>query len=197
MALYIPHSIFHLARLLYCQAGNFWTVLCRRTIFVTGEYRNIALTETINSCKFIGNNDPVTYPFPFLPSSFFHNLSLIPSRYRWRWLFMYLVTLSDTHTHTYKHGRTPLEEGSVSRKGLYLTTHNTHKRQPCTWQDSNPQSQQVRGWRLKPYIARPLGSTCHVPTTKKNPSPMMMMMMMMNTLYIPYLKLQTKKYWLE
>ena len=27
MALYIPHSIFHLARLLVCQAGNFWSLL--------------------------------------------------------------------------------------------------------------------------------------------------------------------------
>ena len=30
MALYIPHSIFHSARLLVCQAGNFWTLLFRR-----------------------------------------------------------------------------------------------------------------------------------------------------------------------
>ena len=27
MALYTPHSIFHLAWLLYVQAGNFWTLL--------------------------------------------------------------------------------------------------------------------------------------------------------------------------
>jgi hypothetical protein len=26
-------------------------------------------------------------------------------------------------------GRTPLDEGSARRRGLYLTTHNTHKRQ--------------------------------------------------------------------
>jgi hypothetical protein len=40
-------------------------------------------------------------------------------------------THTHTHTHTYKHGRTPLDEGSASRKILYLTTHNTHKRQSC------------------------------------------------------------------
>ena len=27
MALYIPHSVFHLARAFVCQAGNFWTLL--------------------------------------------------------------------------------------------------------------------------------------------------------------------------
>ena len=37
------------------------------------------------------------------------------------------------HGHTYlRHttvGRTPLDEGPVRRRDLYLTTHNTHKRQ--------------------------------------------------------------------
>ena len=39
-------------------------------------------------------------------------------------------------------GRTPLDEGSVRRRDLCLTTHNTHNRQtsmPPGW-DSNPQS---------------------------------------------------------
>jgi hypothetical protein len=34
-----------------------------------------------------------------------------------------------THTHTYTIGRTPLDEGSGSPSELYLTKHNTHKRQ--------------------------------------------------------------------
>ena len=35
-------------------------------------------------------------------------------------------------------GRTPLGEWSARRRGLYLTTHNTHNRQPCPRWDSNP-----------------------------------------------------------
>jgi hypothetical protein len=37
-----------------------------------------------------------------------------------------------THTHTHTHhtlGRAPLDEKSACRRGLYLTTHNTHNRQ--------------------------------------------------------------------
>jgi hypothetical protein len=36
------------------------------------------------------------------------------------------------HDHTFRHttlGRTPLDEGPARRRDLYLTTHNTHKRQ--------------------------------------------------------------------
>ena len=46
---------------------------------------------------------------------------------RCRALLLYLNTLKDTYTHTI--GRTPLDEGSARRRHLYLTTHNTHKRQ--------------------------------------------------------------------
>jgi hypothetical protein len=56
-------------------------------------------------------------------------------------------------------GRTPLDEWSALRRYLYLTTHDTHKRQTSMpRQYSNPQSQQVSGRRLTPYSARPLGS---------------------------------------
>ena len=43
-------------------------------------------------------------------------------------------------------GRTPLDEWSAHRRDLYLTTHDTHKRQISMprW-DSNPQSQQASG----------------------------------------------------
>jgi len=36
---------------------------------------------------------------------------------------LHLITLSDTQTFD----RTPLDEESSHRRGLYLTTHNTHK----------------------------------------------------------------------
>ena len=42
---------------------------------------------------------------------------------------LHLITFNETHTH----GRSHLDEWSARRTDLYLTTHNTHKRQtqPC------------------------------------------------------------------
>jgi hypothetical protein len=56
-------------------------------------------------------------------------------------------------------GRTPLNELSVRRRDLYLTTHNTHNRQTSMplRRDSNPQSQQASCRRCKSLTARPLG----------------------------------------
>jgi hypothetical protein len=42
------------------------------------------------------------------------------------------VEVVSSFDHTDRHttvGRTPLDEGSARRRGLYLTTHNTHNRQ--------------------------------------------------------------------
>jgi hypothetical protein len=41
---------------------------------------------------------------------------------------LFLFSLDHALTHTTV-GRTPLDEGSARRRDLYLTTHNTHKRQ--------------------------------------------------------------------
>ena len=41
-------------------------------------------------------------------------------------------------------GRTPLDEGSAGRRGLYVTTLR-RERHLCSWRDSNPQSQQANG----------------------------------------------------
>ena len=48
-------------------------------------------------------------------------------------------------------GRTPLDEWSVRRRDLYLTTHNTHNRKTSMsrW-DSNPRSQQACGRKPTP-----------------------------------------------
>jgi hypothetical protein len=43
---------------------------------------------------------------------------------RCRQLFLQFITLNNTHI-----GRTPLEEGSIRRYDLHLTTRNTHKKQ--------------------------------------------------------------------
>jgi hypothetical protein len=43
-----------------------------------------------------------------------------------------LLVSSRFHDHTFRHttlGRTPLDEGPARRRDLYLTSHNTHKRQ--------------------------------------------------------------------
>jgi hypothetical protein len=53
----------------------------------------------------------------------------------------FLITLRHTTL-----GRTPLDEWSARLRDLYLTTHNTHKKQTSMyWRDSNPQSQQASG----------------------------------------------------
>ena len=58
------------------------------------------------------------------------------------------VEASLSHRHTTL-GRTPLDEGSARRRDLYLTAHNSHKRDrlPCARQDSNPQAHQASGRR--------------------------------------------------
>jgi len=55
---------------------------------------------------------------------------------------LHLITFSDTL------GRTPLDEGSDRRRGLYLTSHSIHKRHPCPRRDSNPQSHQSSLFRF-------------------------------------------------
>ena len=42
---------------------------------------------------------------------------------------MYRVAVAPDHTDTDTLGKTPLDKGSARRRDLYLTTHNTHKRQ--------------------------------------------------------------------
>ena len=47
-------------------------------------------------------------------------------------------------------GRTPPDERSTRHRDLYLTTHNTHKKQACCQQDSNLRYQQASGHRPMP-----------------------------------------------
>jgi hypothetical protein len=61
-----------------------------------------------------------------------------------RKLLLHLVTLNDACGRV----RTTLDKGSACRKNLYLTPHNSHKRETSTpRRDSNPQSQQASGSR--------------------------------------------------
>ena len=59
-------------------------------------------------------------------------------------------------------GRTPLNEWSVRRRDLYLTTYNTHNKHPCPGWDSNPRSQQACGRRPTPYTAQLLGPAYNI-----------------------------------
>ena len=56
-----------------------------------------------------------------------------------------------------------LDERSARHRDLYLTTHNTHKRQtPMPRRHSKPQSQLAIGCRPMPWTVRPLRSVqCH------------------------------------
>jgi hypothetical protein len=68
---------------------------------------------------------------------FFFRVALRPSE--GQGLLMLEVSRSHTQWRT-KVGRTPLDEWSARRRGLYLTTHNTHNWQTSIpLQDSNPQ----------------------------------------------------------
>ena len=42
---------------------------------------------------------------------------------------LFILEISRPHSRSTIFGKTPLDEGSARRRDLYLTTHNTHKRQ--------------------------------------------------------------------
>ena len=50
---------------------------------------------------------------------------LLPAHCRCRGLFLHFITLNDPHTSC----RTPLDKWSTRRRKLYMTTHNTYKKQ--------------------------------------------------------------------
>jgi len=56
-------------------------------------------------------------------------------------------------------GRTPLDEWSARRRDLYLTTHNTHKKQTSTPPEGFEPTVPASDRRTTPYTARPPGPT--------------------------------------
>jgi hypothetical protein len=70
-------------------------------------------------------------------------------------LLVFEVSWSDTTTRQV--GWAPLDEWSIYRRDLYVTTHNTHNKHPSPPWNSNPRSQQASGRRPTPLSARPLG----------------------------------------
>ena len=63
----------------------------------------------------------------WLRKCFLFILIVLRTHCRCRGSLLHLTTLNDTLTHIL--GRTPLDEGSARRRDLYLTKHNTPKRQ--------------------------------------------------------------------
>jgi len=66
----------------------------------------------------------------FMTQHFNHYTTAVPPSSTYSLQTQRVILATDCiqwHTHT--HGRTTLAEGSVRRRGLYLTIHNTHNRQ--------------------------------------------------------------------
>ena len=79
-------------------------------------------------------------------SFLFFILSHLPTHFRCRGLFLGRGRNKwHTHTHTHTLGRIPLDEWSARRRDLYLTKHNTHKRQifvqPAVFEPAFPASE--------------------------------------------------------
>jgi hypothetical protein len=78
-------------------------------------------------------------------------------------LGLLIVDVSGSHSDTTTLGRTPLDEWSARRRDLYLTTHNTHKRQtsmpptafePAIPASERPQIQDPGSIRLFKYLRK-------------------------------------------
>ena len=71
---------------------------------------------------------------------------------------LFIIVASCSHSDTHLVGLLWTSDRPYAET-LYLTTHNTHKRQTfIPLRDSNPQSQQAKGRRPKPHTAQSLGS---------------------------------------
>jgi hypothetical protein len=81
-------------------------------------------------------------------------------------------------THIQTHGRTPLDEWSARRRGLYLhrtTQHiNTNDKHPCSERDSNARSQQPSGHRPRGHWDRRSPNSLHKYCTKTLDHPVYM-----------------------
>jgi len=81
---------------------------------------------------------------------------LLPAHCRCRELLFLLIKLNESRararTRTHTHSSSPLDEGSALRRDLYLTTHNTHKRQtsmlPVSFEPVMPGSERPQTYAL-------------------------------------------------
>jgi hypothetical protein len=72
-----------------------------------------------------------------------------------RGLLLHLITLGETHPQTSARNKTPLNEGSVLLRDLYLITHNYHNIQTsmprCGNRSRNPRKRAATDPRLRPH----------------------------------------------
>jgi len=77
---------------------------------------------------------------------FFFLVGPLPTRCRYSGLLLHLITLSDKHACTL--GRTPLDEGSAGRRGLYLhktlQSHERDGRAPVVFEPAIPSSKRLQ-----------------------------------------------------
>jgi len=107
-----------------------WLSLSKMTVRETVAWIKYCQNSPFNSASSYMHKFVCTSEFSFFLSFFLSFLVWyhLPSLCRIRRLLLNLTTLNDIYTI----GRTPLEEGFALRRGLYLTTHNTHKRETST-----------------------------------------------------------------
>ena len=117
------------------------------TVLVHYTYKSVNAVQGSNHCLFLGitwyTQDSCCFPGVTTQwvVSFTAHLRALASSF-WRFL-----------DHTQRRAtvcRTPLDEWSVRRRDLYLTTHNTHNKHPCPRWDLNPRSQQASGRKPTP-----------------------------------------------
>jgi hypothetical protein len=104
------------------------TVIARRQIkAVCGTFRASLLNRIICQVKLFFERQSYIYSISIYIYIFFFFVwldSLIRA-----WASSFRRGFMITHIRHTKLGRTPLDEGPARRRDLYLTTHNTHKRQ--------------------------------------------------------------------
>ena len=125
----------------------FWRICCWLNEFASV----IHFQYLMNGTGYESSYNPVMFPCSWC--IFFFCATALPSHNQWAWPSSFMKFLDHTQRRTTV-GRTPLDERSARRRDLYLTTHNTHDRHPCSRCDSNPHSQQASGRRK----AQPLAS---------------------------------------
>jgi len=84
--------------------------------------------------------------------SFFLSFLVLTSVYLFLVSVEFIVALITLEAHTHS-GRTSLDEGSARRRDLYLTTHNTQRKEKSMPQrNSNPQYRQASGGKPTPSL---------------------------------------------
>jgi len=143
----LSHHVLQIPYLCDKSAAQIWNGFCAKFTKTggvkSGKWKMCAASlPSVCECDLFQNKDET-----LSPSFFFIWRNSPPPP--WAMTSSFTRFLDHTQRRTTV-GRTSLDEGSARRRDLYLITHNTHDRQPCSRWDSNPQSQQASGRRPTP-----------------------------------------------